>query len=262
MKEKLPLSVAIITYNEEDIIGRTLEAVKDIASEIVVVDSGSTDRTREIAESYGAKVYVEEWKGHVAQKNSALRKCTQEWILCLDADEVVSEGLKESIRNAINKPFAEGYYINRKTYYLGKLLEYAWQPEWRLRLVKRSASPIWKGINPHDYLDIEGRKKKLKGDLYHFSFKGLEDHIRKSLKYAKISSISMYKDGKRTGFFDIVARPIWAFIKIYLIKKGFLDGYRGFIVSVIGSFYTFMKYAFLLELDLKNTYESNIWLRK
>jgi glycosyltransferase involved in cell wall biosynthesis len=151
--DKLPLSVALITYNEEDIIGRTLESVRDIASEIVVVDSHSTDRTREIAESYGAKVFVEEWKGYGEQKNSAMRKCSQEWILFLDADEVLSEELKESIRKEIWNPKADGYMINRRTYYLGKPLRYTWQPEWRLRLVSVKAEPLWVG-NIHERLEL------------------------------------------------------------------------------------------------------------
>ena len=174
---KLPLSVAIITYNEEDIIGRTLDSVKDIASEIIVVDSHSTDRTREIAQSYGAKVYVEDWKGYASQMNSALEKCTQEWILFLDADEVVSEQLKESIKKELKNPKADGYLINRQTYYLGKFLKYAWQPEYRLRLVNRKANPKWVR-ETHGYLIvISDRIKKLEGNLYHYSYKSMYNHI-------------------------------------------------------------------------------------
>ena len=251
MKEKLPLSVAIITYNEEDIIGRTLEAVKDIASEIVVVDSGSTDRTREIAESYGAKVYVEEWKGYAGQKNSALEKCTQEWVLFLDADEVVSEELKRSIIEELRNPKADGYIINRRTYYLGKLLKYTWQPEWRLRLVKKSAKPLWKG-DIHEAIELKGSVKKLKGSLIHYSYRDLLDHVDKIKRFCRSLSITMYERGKKAGSIELILHPLWMFFKTFLLKRGFLDGYPGLIASVMTGFYTFLKYAMLKELEIKD----------
>ncbi len=260
---KLPLSVAIITYNEEDIIGKTLEAVKDIASEIIVVDSHSTDRTREIAKSYGAKVYVEGWKGYAGQKNSALEKCTQEWILFLDADEVVSEELKESIKRELQNPKADGYLINRRIYYLGKLLKYTWQPEWRLFLVRRSSNPRWEG-EPHAYIRINSNKiSKLKGDLYHYSFRGLKHQILKGVSSAYVDASIKYKHLRKTNIMkDIALRPAWSFVKTFLLGKAFLDGYRGFMISILVAFYTFMKYAFLLELNMKDIYGDELWKRK
>ncbi len=248
--DKLPLSVAIITYNEEDIIGRTLESVKDIASEIIVVDSHSTDRTRDIAKSYGAKVYVEDWKGYAEQKNSALKKCTQEWILFLDADEIVSEELKNSIKKELKNPKADGYLINRRTYYMGKLLKYTWQPEWRLRLVKKEANPKWKG-EIHEVLEIESPKiSKLKGDIYHYSYKDLPDHVIKAMEFSK--KVAFQKKTKKVNFLYIFFRPLWAFLKTYIFKKGFMDGYPGLIASMMTMFYTFLKYAFLYELKEKD----------
>ncbi len=259
--EKLPLSVAIITYNEEDIIGRTLEAVKDIASEIIVVDSHSTDKTREIAESFGAKVYVEEWKGYAGQKNSALEKCTQEWILFLDADEIVSEELKKSIAEELKNPRADGYLINRRTYYLGKLLKYTWQPEWRLFLVNKKAHPRWIG-EPHAFISINSKKvSKLKGDLHHFSYKDFRDHVYKALKSSKETAISKYKSGYRCNVLNLIISPLWAFVKTYIIKKGMFDGYPGLIASCMTMIYTFFKYVFLYELQLKEKYENRLWQR-
>ncbi len=256
---KLPLSVAIITYNEEDIIGKTLESVKDIASEIVVVDSCSTDRTREIAKAYGAKVYVEEWKGYVHQKNSALSKCRQEWILCLDADEIVSEELKESLIKELKSPKADGYLINRRTFYLGKFLKHTWQPEWRLRLVRRSSEPRWTGFDPHDRLEIKGSVGKLKGDLLHYSYRSLEDQVRKLVRYGMIMADEMHRSGRRFRIGDVILRPLWAFLKVYLLKGGFMDGKRGLIAAVFSGFYTFLKYAFLLEKELKEHFGDEIW---
>ncbi|MDQ7038386.1 MAG: glycosyltransferase family 2 protein [Aquificota bacterium] len=257
--KKPPLSVAIITYNEEDIIARTLESVKDIASEIVIVDACSTDRTREIARAYGAKVYVEEWKGFASQKNSALSKCGEEWILCIDADEVVSEELKESLLKELRNPEADGYLINRRTFYLGDFLKHTWQPEWRLRLVRRSSEPRWTGMEPHDRLEVRGRVKKLKGDLLHYSYRSLEDQVRKLVRYALIMSEEMHKSGRRFRVRDMVLRPVWAFLKVYLLKRGFMDGSRGFVAAVFSAFYTFLKYAFLLERELKERLGNEVW---
>ena len=256
--DKLPLSVAIITYNEEDIIGRTLESVKDIASEIVVVDSHSTDRTREIAESYGAKVYVEDWKGYAGQKNSALEKCAQEWVLFLDADEVVSEELRNNIREELKNPKADGYLINRRTYYMGRLLRYTWQPEWRLRLVRRSRNPKWKG-DIHESLEIESTKiSKLEGDIHHYSYKSLLDHVNRAVKFSR--DVALQKKGrKKVGAVDLLLRPVWAFFKIYFLQMGFRDGYPGLVASLMTMFYTFLKYAFLYELRLRENIGDKVW---
>jgi len=250
MQEKLPLSVSIISYNEEATIGRVLEAVKDIASEIVVVDSRSADRTAEIAESYGAKVYIEDWKGHVGQKNSALEKCTCEWVLSLDCDEVADAELVRSIRQAISKSSSDGYMVNRRTYYMGKYLKHSWQPDWKLRLVRRDKNPRWGGYDPHDVLTIDGTVEKIKeGDLLHYSYKDIYDHYQRMVKYAKIAAGSYYKDGRRFSYFAIMTKPPFAFIKKYFIKLGFMDGFAGLAVAVSSFIYVYLKYLFLREAE-------------
>jgi glycosyltransferase involved in cell wall biosynthesis len=246
--ERLPLSVTLISLNEEDNIGRTLESIKDIAFEIVVVDSHSTDKTREIAKRYGAEVYEEDWKGHIDQKNSALEKCTQEYILSIDCDEVVSTDLKDSIISAVKNREADGFYVNRKTSYLGKFLEHTWQPEWRLRLIRRSSNPKWGGYDPHDSLYIVGKTKKLKGDLYHYSYKDVEDHYKRALTYSKLVSGAYRKMGKRFRVYNLIFNPAIAFMKNYFFKMGFLDGIRGLSVSVSEAFSTFLKYLYLWEI--------------
>ena len=250
--DKLPLSVALISYNEEKNISRTLEAVQDIASEIIIVDSGSTDKTIEIARSYGAKVFVEEWKGFRDQKNSALEKCTQEWILFLDCDEVVSKELKKSIINAVKNPFADGYMINRKTVYLGKLLNHAWQPDWNLRLVKKSSNPRWEGGEIHEFLVIDGKVKKIEGNLLHYSYKDIKDHFTKVVNYSYLSAVDLNKKGKRFKFYKLFFNPFASFVREYFLKKGFLDGIRGFIVAVSATVYSFLKYIYLWEIQKKN----------
>ena len=249
---KLPLSVAVISYNEEDNIGKTLSAVSDIVSEIIVVDSGSTDRTVEIAKSLGAKVFVEEWKGFREQKNSALKKCSQEWILFLDCDEVVSEELKKSIIDAVKQPFADGYMINRKTVYLGKPLNYAWQPDWNLRLVKKNANPRWEGGDIHEYLVIDGKVSKINGFLYHYSYRDIKDHFTKVVNYSYIAAQEMYKKGKKFKMRKIFLNPLASFIREYILKKGFLDGTRGLIVAVSATYYSFLKYIYLWEMEKRD----------
>ena len=181
---ELPLSVSIISFNEAANIGRTLDSIQPIASEIIVVDSHSTDNTRQIAEKKGAKVFDEDWKGHIRQKKSALEKCSQPWILSLDCDEVVSFELREAIIEAVKEGNRPGYRCNRRTFYLGKLLRYAWQPDWKLRLVRKDADPRWVGYDPHDRLQIAGQNGRLKGDLVHYSYADLRDHLQRLVKYA------------------------------------------------------------------------------
>lgn len=254
MQIKLPLSVSFISYNEEANIGKTIESIKDIASEIILVDSHSTDDTREIARSYGAKVFEEDWKGHIEQKNSALEKCKQEWIFSLDCDEVVSEELKRSIVLMMSNPDADGYYVNRKTYYMGKFLEHVWNPDWKLRIVKKRSNPKWNGYNPHDTLNINGSIKKLNGDLYHYSYRDLEDHFKRTVDYARVAAQSYYKNGKKFRWHKPFLNSISAFLKVFIIQRGFLDGYQGLIIAVSSFFYVFLKYIFLWEIEIKNNH--------
>lgn len=251
MNQELPLSISIISFNEEDNIGRTLESIRDISKEIVIVDCHSTDKTVEICKKYGASVYIEDWKGHIAQKNSALAKCKQEWILMLDCDEVVSKELKNEIINAINKNEYSGYQINRRTFYLGRLLKYSWQPDWNLRLTRKSANPRWVGYDPHDKLIIDSKYSKLKGDLVHYSYSGIHQHFQKTINYAKISAESYIKNGKKFRLINLFVNPVIAFIRLYFLHRGFLDGFRGFIASFSSFIYTFLKYLFLWELEKK-----------
>jgi glycosyltransferase involved in cell wall biosynthesis len=246
----LPLSVSMISFNEEANILRTIEAVREMASEIIVVDSHSTDATREIAIRAGAYVFEEDWKGHIAQKNSALDKCTQPWILALDCDEVVSPKLRAAIVAALQTPRADGYMVNRRTVYLGRTLRHMWQPDWKLRLVRRDANPAWGGYDPHDSLRIDGRTAKLHGGfLEHYSYRDLEDHFRRLLSYARISAMSYHERGKRSGVGEILVSPAAAFFKALLVKGAILDGAPGLIAA--GSTYVsvFVKYCFLWELE-------------
>ncbi len=246
----LPLSVALISFNEEANIARTLEKVVVIAAEIIVIDSHSTDRTLEIAQHYGAKVFTEEWKGHIDQKNSALDKCTMEWILCIDCDEVLTEDLQKSITEVVTNGSANGYTINRRTVYLGKVLRYAWQPDRKLRLVRRSSLPRWGGYNPHDVLEIEGSTAKIpSGELLHYSYRDIRQHFEKTIYYAYHTAQSYHKKGRKPSLGKLLLSPLFSFARNYLIQRGFLDGIPGLIAGVSALVYVFLKYAFLWEIS-------------
>ncbi len=245
MEKKPILSVAIITKNEEDRLPLLLENLKGFADEIVVVDSGSTDRTVEVAKAYGAKVFVEEWKGFGPQKQSAFEKTSGEWVLFLDADEVPTENLKRAVLKEIKSPSADGYLIKRRAVYLGKPMRFLWANEWLLRLVKRKANPRWEGLI-HETLKVDGKVKKLKGgEILHYTYRDLFEHFQKSLLYAKLSAEEYHKKGKKTSMFKIFLNPLWAFFKIYFLKLGFLEGYRGFLIAASYAFNALLKYTFL-----------------
>ncbi len=251
----MKLSVSIICFNNENTIENVIKAVAPLADEIIAVDSFSTDKTPELASKLGAKVYTESWKGHISQKNSALEKCTGEWIFCVDSDEVLTDEALISIKNVINSDSnLNGYEINRRTYYMGKLLKHSWQPDWKLRLVRRSASPKWDGYDPHDKLTVTGKTGKIKGDLIHYSFKDFADHMQRTIQHAKVAAASYHKKGKKSGVFAILFKPLFAFIKKFIIQGSFLDGIPGIIAALSGAVYVYMKYSFLYELQKqKNT---------
>jgi len=245
----LPLSVSIVALNEEDRIGRTLASIQDIASEIVVVDAHSSDRTCEIAAAYGASVFQEAWKGHVAQKNCALDKCAQPWILALDCDEVVDDELRRSIIQAVTHGNAAGYILNRKTCYLGKILNHAWQPDLKLRLVNAARNPRWGGYDPHDVLMVEGETRRLQGSLIHYSYRDLSDHMQRMVKYAHITAQSYHQNGKQFRLYKLLLNPVASFVKKYFLRCGFRDGFLGLTTAACSLIYVFMKYYFLWEIS-------------
>lgn len=251
MQRRLPLSVAVITLNEEARLPACLTSVQDLAAEIVVVDSGSTDGTEAVAKRFGARFLVEPWRGHVAQKNLAWTACSQPWVLGLDADEVVSLELAASMRAlfANGPPAAEGYWISRRTFYLGRWINHAWYPEWRLRLARREKAR-WTGRDPHDRLEVNGPTARLKGDLLHYSYRDLQDHFQRLVRYAQVSARGLAQEGKRCRWYHLVLSPWAALGKRLILKQGFRDGLRGWIIAYSTFFSVLAKYAFLLESQM------------
>ena len=248
----LPISVAIVTLNEEANLPRLFESIRGIAAEIVIIDSGSTDRTAALARENGARFETEPWSGFTAQKNLSLDRCSQPWVLFLDADEALSPELATSLRAAFadgREPRVDGFLLNRRTWYLGAWIWHAWYPEWRLRLLRRCAGR-WGGLDPHAKLEVAGPTVRLDGDLLHYSFRDLRDHLERTIRYSRTMADSYAASGKRFRWHYLVLSPCFAVFKHLVMKQGWRDGWRGWLVSVIRGIDVFAKYAFLLEKTL------------
>ena len=247
---KQRLSVVIITYNEEKNIARCINTVKQVADEIIVVDSYSTDKTREIAQALGSIVIENKFEGHIQQKNFALRQANYPLVLSLDADEALSDKLKNEIEKIKNNPTADGYTMNRLTYYCGRWIKHTgWYPDKKLRLVRKDLAQ-WCGINPHDKLELINSKniKHINADILNYSYYSLNDHLSQLDKFNKISANELYKSKIKTNFWHFFIKPVHKFLNHYIYKAGFLDGYEGFQISMISAYGVFLKYAKLREL--------------
>lgn len=246
----IQLSVVIITFNEEKNIGICLEAAKDVADELVVVDSFSTDKTAEICRKYNVKFVQHTFEGHIQQKNWALTQTSNDCVLSLDADEVLSPRLKASILEIKKNWTHDGYYFNRLTNYCGKWIRHGgWYPDRKLRLWDKRKGQ-WKGVNPHDRFElVKGATKKyIKGDLLHYSYFSIRGHIDQVNKFTGLGSKAAFEIGKKSNFLKITFAPFWKFVKDYIIRLGFLDGYYGYIIAMISAHASFIKYVKLKEL--------------
>jgi glycosyltransferase involved in cell wall biosynthesis len=249
----LPLSVAIVCKDNERTIGRTLESVRELASEIVAVDSGSTDGTIGLLEAARARVISSAWLGHVKTKQKALEACSLEWVLSVDSDESVEPDLAAAIRAAFasSDGSVHGYEVNRRVYYRGRPLRHAWQPERRLRLVWRSKAR-WSGLDPHDKLELAGdspRPRVLTGVLRHDSFETFAEHFRAQARHAETMARSLHAAGKRGSVLRLVTSPPAAFLKQVVVKRAFLDGYAGILAGASTAAGALMKHACLIELS-------------
>jgi glycosyltransferase involved in cell wall biosynthesis len=251
------LSVVIITLNEEKNIRRCLESIQGVADEIVIVDSYSTDRTKEICDSFGVRFIQHTFNGHIEQKNWAISQARYPHILSLDADELLSEQLRSSILHVKENWEYDGYYFNRLTNYCGKWIKHAsWYPSRKLRLWD-SRKGAWGGMNPHDQfiLNRGSSRKFIKGDLLHYSYYSIQQHLVQLNKFSNIAAESLFKIGKRSSYFNILFHPGWRFIRDYFIKLGFLDGFYGLVICLNSAHETFLKYAKLRQLcqDAENS---------
>jgi glycosyltransferase involved in cell wall biosynthesis len=250
----MTLSVCIITLNEEANIARTLESVRTIADEIIVVDSGSTDSTVTLARQYGANVFVEPWKGFALQKNSALAKASCDWVLSLDADEEVSPELAASIHALLKAgmppPPLAGYTMNRRNMYLKRWLKRSgYYPDPKLRLIKRGAAEFeLRAV--HEDMKMQGKLGHLNGDLIHHAYPTLESFIEHANRYSSLGAQMEAEKGPVSfSVINIVLRPMVRFLYSYFFRLGFLDGREGLLVLMTHASYVSWKYAKAWEMS-------------
>ena len=250
----LQLSAVIITFNEDEHLQKCLISIQDVADEIIVVDSYSTDNTKAICEGFNVKFIQQKFLGYKEQKNFAVAQTSHDYILSLDGDEALSDELKNSVL-ALKKNWKfDGYYANRKNNYCGQWIKHSnWYPDKKLRLFKKGKGE-WKGINPHDRYEVYDPKNtgKLKGDILHWIYRDYAEHNQKIERFSSISAESYFRIGIKSSIAKIVFRPTWAFIKSYVWKLGFLDGLNGFIICMQTFHLTFLKYIKLYEIQQKN----------
>lgn len=247
-----PLSVVVITFNESENIARCLESVRPIADEIIVLDSGSEDDTLAIAKKYGATVKVHPFEGYVEQKNHALDCSTHPFVLSLDADEALDGKLVQEIQKVKENTIHRAYRINRCTNYCGTFIRHgSWYPDAKVWLFDKRIAR-WGGMNPHAEVRVDEGVSigALNGDILHYSYQTLEEHVQQNNHYSTVAAQQYFKRGKRSGTFKLLFSPAWAFFHSFVIRAGFLDGFLGFVIARNIAHMTFMKYYKLRALHL------------
>ena len=248
----LPLSIAILCKNSEPTIGRTLDSVAGLGAEIIAVDSGSTDGTIPLLERHGARVIRTEWRGYIATRQMAMDACAGDWVLALDSDESLMPELRESVRGvvAMSDPAINGYLVNRKVFYRDRPLNFAWQPERRLRLVRRGCARS-DGMEPHEHITLTRPSPTplLAGDLRHDTIPSFGEFLAKQASHARIHAASMFREGQRGSLWRLVTSPPGAFLKQLLLKQAWRDGWPGWLAAASTAASALMKHALLLELS-------------
>lgn len=251
------ISAFIVCCNEEHNIRRCLDSLR-WCDEIVIIDSGSKDRTLAIAREYTDKIFHYDWAGYVQQKRIGLGHCSSDWVLNLDADEELSPELRQEIEeilcgkthNGIN-----GYYLSRVVFYLGRWWRRGgWYPEYRLRFSRRALT-TWGGRDPHEKAIVEGATRRLRGELHHYTYISMNDQISRLNNFSSTAARTMYSAGKRASLWNLFFNPPMRFLKFYFLKRGFREGLPGFIVAALEAYYVFLKYAKLWELDRIDDYK-------
>jgi glycosyltransferase involved in cell wall biosynthesis len=247
------LSVVIITFNEEKNITRCLDSIKDIADDIVVVDSFSIDNTPSVCKQYQVNFIQKEWQGYSATKNFANAQAKCNWVLSLDADEALTEELKQSILEMKKQPEAIACKFNRLTNYCGSWIRHGgWYPDTKVRIFDRNKIQ-WEGLI-HERLNIASDNSAvlLKGDCLHYSYYSTEEHYKQADRFTTLVAKDLYQKGVHTSFIQIWISPIVKFIRDYIFKLGFIDGAAGFTVSRISAYATYLKYKKLKRLHASN----------
>jgi glycosyltransferase involved in cell wall biosynthesis len=243
------LSATVICKDEAEKIRGCLKSLR-FCDEIVVVDSGSTDGTLEICRELADRVIERGWPGYVAQQNYARSQAWGEWVLSIDADERVSPELARAIGGALaGSPSVDGFRITRHVHYLGRWIDHSgWYPERRVRLFRRERGR-WEGIDPHYDVVVEGAVADLPGEILHYTYDDIEDHVRTLNRFSSILAREHRSRGRRFSWVSLLLRPPLEFFKKYVLKRGVQDGAPGFFVAALSSFYVFLKLAKLWEAE-------------
>ncbi len=239
----MKISATIVTLNEERNIARAIGSLGCV-DEVVVVDSGSTDRTREIAERLGARVIEQQWRGYAGQKNFAACCASNDWILSIDADEELTEGLAAEILQ-LKKEGArfDGYSFPRRAHYLGRWIRHSgWYPDRKVRLYDRGKAD-WVGEFVHESVRVKGMSGELRGDLLHYTCASLSEHLRTLDRYTSLAAREVTARGKAVTLMRLAVDPAWTFFRTYILQRGFLDGRQGLAIAWMAALYTFLKYA-------------------
>lgn len=238
----MKISATIITFNEERNIARVIESLR-CCDEILVLDSGSNDRTVEIATNLGARVVEASWHGYAAQKNIAAELASNDWILSLDADESLSEALEAEIWHIKKSgPQFDGYTVPRLAQYLGRwILHSGWHPDRKVRLFDRRKAK-WVGGFVHESVTVMGTVGHLKSNLLHFTCNSLSEHVRSMDRYTTLAAQEIASQQKNIGLALLLFDPPWTFFRTYVLRLGFLDGPEGLAIAYMAAFYNFVKY--------------------
>ncbi|MDC3337842.1 glycosyltransferase family 2 protein [Flavobacteriales bacterium] len=254
MPKSVQISVVIIAFNEERNIGRCIDSVKEIADDIVVVDSFSKDNTEEICSEKNARFIQHPFEGHIEQKNWAITQAKHQYVLSLDADEALDEQLISEISFIKSNWTHDGYSMNRLNQFCGKWIKHGgWYPDKKLRLWDSSKGK-WGGTNPHDCFQLNESStiKHIQGDLLHYTYYEVNEHIRQINYFTDIAAQAYYNKGKRSDLIKIYIKPRLLFLKMYVLKLGFLDGYYGWVIAKNSAHSTFLKYVKLREIQRRN----------
>lgn len=252
------ISACIISFNEEKKIEDCLKSLQPVVDEIIVVDSLSTDKTVEIASKYTDNIYNQKFLGHIEQKNLAVSKANHDWVLSLDCDERLAPQLQQSI-NAIKDSLDvhRAYRMARKTFYVYRWLNYCWYPDKKVRLFNKNTAR-WGGTNPHDRVMVDGDDiVDLRGDIQHYSFDSISAHIQTLDKFTEIGAEEIIKKGKKVSLLDPLLHAKWTFFRLYILKRGFLDGFAGFVVSMLSFMHVFTKYSKVIFYQRRRKLEGN-----
>lgn len=245
--ERPPISVVVIAQDEERNIGRCLSSVADLADEMIVVDSGSSDRTVALARDMGATVVHHDWAGYGPQKQFAVSQARNRWILSLDADEVVPVDLTREI--AALDYTCDAYEVPRAVWYLGRWIRHGvWYPGYVVRLFRSDRAAFTADL-VHEQVEVNGKTCRLRHDLLHYSYRDVSHHLEKMDEFAELAAKRMKEKGRRGGLFQLVVRPPFEFFRCYVLRGGFLDGRPGLVIAALHAQSNFLKYARLVGLQ-------------